>query len=43
MEFVRRRLGLLLRILISGGILWWLARKLDWTELAGRFREADPA
>ncbi len=43
MEFVRRRLGLAVRVLISGGILWWLARKIDWVEFAARAREADPA
>ena len=43
MEFVRRRLGLLARVLISGGLIWWLAQKVNWANIVERIRGADPA
>ena len=43
MEFLRRHLGLILRIAISGTILGWLAHKIEWAELGRRIQSAEPA
>jgi len=44
MAFLRQRIGLILRILISGGILAYLAiYKIEWAKLGEHIRTADPA
>ena len=43
MEFLRRHLGLILRIAISVTILGWLAHKIEWAELGRRIQSAEPA
>jgi len=40
---LRQRLGLAARLLISGGILAYLAFKIDWRKFASHVAEADPA
>lgn len=40
MEFIRKRIGLILRVLISGGILAFLAMKLDWAEFTAIVKTA---
>ena len=42
MEFLRRHLGLILRVAISASILGWLAHKIEWAELGHRIQSADP-
>jgi uncharacterized membrane protein YbhN (UPF0104 family) len=33
MEFLRRRLGLILRTLVSAALIWWLLHKMAWSQL----------
>ena len=41
MEFLRRRLGLILRTLVSVVLIAWLLRKMDWPELWPIMRTVD--
>ncbi|MDE1169904.1 MAG: lysylphosphatidylglycerol synthase transmembrane domain-containing protein [Verrucomicrobium sp.] len=40
MDRLRRNLGLALRLFISGGILWWLSRRIDWAQMGEEFARA---
>ena len=42
MEFLRRRLGLILRTLVSVALIWWLLHKMDWSQLWPIVRTVDP-
>ena len=42
MEFLRRRLGLILRTLVSVALIWWLVHKMDWSQLWPIVRTVDP-
>jgi glycosyltransferase 2 family protein len=42
MEYLRKHLSLILKLLVSVGILGYLATKIDWEKLSQVMREADP-
>lgn len=42
MEFLRRRLGLILQILVSVLVIAWLSRIVDWGEVWLKMRSMDP-
>ena len=43
MEFLRRRLGLIFRIAVSAGLIFWLVKKVDWHQLWSIVRTMDVA
>jgi uncharacterized protein (TIRG00374 family) len=43
MEFLRRRLGLIFRIAVSAGLILWLVKKVNWTQLWSIVRTMDLA
>jgi uncharacterized membrane protein YbhN (UPF0104 family) len=43
MEFLRRRLGLIFRALVSLALIGWLVRKIDWPDLQPIVRTVDVA
>ena len=42
MEFLRRRLGLILQVLVSVLVIAWLSRIVDWGEVWQKMRSMDP-
>jgi len=42
MEFLRRRLGLIFRTLVSLALIGWLLRKMDWPQLKPIIQTVDP-
>ena len=43
MEFLRRRIGLILQTLVSALIIAWLTRIVDWAQVWSHMRTMDPA
>ena len=43
MEFLRRRIGLILQVLVSALVIAWLTRIVDWRQVWSHVRTMDPA